>query len=353
MRLKNNKRTMDTSKQVSSLQQATNDMETKKDIDYSHMRCLEFMKKYFVDADLQQIFKSIEGPVRNHIEVTFEKKYFDQVREIEHQFMQILASHMTPTSKTKCLLQGPINNGSVAWTPPTVVSIPKNPYAGRRNGPAMALSSTSASHSSYAKAAILGRRQVDQPQVPIPVILTPASMATNSTLTSTTQAESTIKVELQEAQKKFQTDYDQKLLEQDRKLARIDQHLLRIETESKDNKSSITNLGTEMQTKYKELNETIKTTQTKSETRITKSIDEQTRIQTGQNDYHNNLMAIMFVKLGCDPALLKKPEDDTIMHQDDTCPPYPSRIPNPMDLNTQSHIQINSRNQPVVAGAGQ
>lgn len=72
MRLKNNKRQKDIedkSKQMSSLQKAHWEAENHKDLEYSNLRCLDFMKQVFVNSDGQQIFKRIDGPYDNQIDV--------------------------------------------------------------------------------------------------------------------------------------------------------------------------------------------------------------------------------------------------------------------------------------------
>jgi hypothetical protein len=76
----------------------------------------------FYEFRIAKDFSAYRRPNDNQIEVTFEKVYFNTVRDIEKQYISVIASKMTDLSKTKCFQAWPIplspDSMSTLWTPP-------------------------------------------------------------------------------------------------------------------------------------------------------------------------------------------------------------------------------------------
>lgn len=268
---------------MSSLQQAHWDTENKKDLEYSNLRCLDYMKQVFVTLDQQQIFQRIDGPYHNQIEVMFHKSYFNKVREIEERYIGVLASKMTDISRAKCFdpWPAPLTPDSMEpWTPPKAVSTDgriANPY--KKSGAAAEYSLTKNSKLSYKDASTLGRRQIDNPlTLVVPKSSTPSKSTTSATtLTASTtkqdtKQDSAIVADIKAEQKRFQREYDEKLKQINILTASLDLAIAKVERETKRAHKSITSLGTEVKAKYTQT----QALQKASETRITSLIKKQT-----------------------------------------------------------------------------
>lgn len=180
------------------------------------------MQQVFVDSEKNRIIKRIDGPYNNRIEVTFEKVYFNKVREIEKQFISIIAANMTTLSKSTCLYPWPlidpnVNSNVIVWVPPKAFKlIPNNrlPNPYKKSVTNMEYALTSSLTLSYIDAETLGRRQVDilmtlvVKESTISSSITPSSTATTMDTTTSSPQTSVVLLEMQaaqlEAQQKFQ-----------------------------------------------------------------------------------------------------------------------------------------------------